>query len=252
MDQRLHSAFVLMLAVFALPSSANAQLIVLTSGGFVDAYEELRPAFEKAKHVSITMLRGASQGTEPTTIGAQLRRAVHADVVILSRDGLAELLAEGRIAEGTQTDLARVPLGVGVRAGAAHPDITTVAAFTQTVLHAKSIGIRSTSGNYLTTTVFPKLGIADAVAGKLKSGSAREIAAGDAEIAVLPVSELVHKPGVDYIGTIPAEIQLVQVFTAAILKSAKNPELSKQLIAFLASKDASAAISKSGMEPLRR
>src|SRR3954447_24916229 len=97
MNQRLPfalGAFLQAAVGLALPSALTAQITVLTSGGFVDAYQELRPTFEKAHKVTITTLRGASQGPGPNTIGAQLRRGVHVDVVIGSRDGLKELIAE--------------------------------------------------------------------------------------------------------------------------------------------------------------
>jgi molybdate transport system substrate-binding protein len=256
MNQRLLSALGVFLpipaviAVLALPCALTAQITVMTSGGFADPYQELRAQFEKANHLTIATLGGASQGPGPNTIGAQLRRGVHADIVIMSRDGLDELIAEGRIAAGTQVDLARVPLGVGVRTGAARPDVSTVEAFKQTLLRAKSIGLQSTSAIYITTKLLPKLGIADAISGKVNSGGAPAIAAGETEIAVLPVSELLNKPGVDFIGTIPAEIQLVQVFSAAVVAGSKEPRLSGQVIAFLASEEARAAIRKSGMEPV--
>ncbi|MEO8131877.1 MAG: substrate-binding domain-containing protein [Bryobacteraceae bacterium] len=250
MNQRALGLVLQIAFVLALPLAATAQITVLTSGGFVAAYQELRPTFEKAYNLSITTLRGASQGTGPDTIGAQLRRGVHADIVIMSRDGLNELIAQGRIAAGTPIDLARVPLGVAVRAGAPRPDISTVEAFKQTLLRAKSIGVQSTSAIYMTTKLLPKLGIAKAVSGKLNNGGAAAIAAGETEIAVLPVSELLRKSGVAFIGTIPAEIQLVQIFSVAVLADSKELRLSRQLIAFLASEDARAAIRNSGMEPV--
>ena len=101
-----------------------------------------------------------------------------ADVVILSREGLAELLADGRIVKGSDVDLASVPLGVGVRAGTPRPDIATVNAFKQTLLRAKSIGIQSTSAIYLKTRVFPQLGIGGAFADKLSEAGADEVASG--------------------------------------------------------------------------
>src|SRR5882724_7832067 len=105
MNRRLLSAlgvFLQITLVLALPSASTAQITVLTSGGFAASYQELRPKFEKANNLTIVTLGGASQGTGPNTIGAQLRRGVHADLVIMSRDGLDELIAEGRIAAGTQ------------------------------------------------------------------------------------------------------------------------------------------------------
>jgi molybdate transport system substrate-binding protein len=149
----------------AVASPSSAQVRVLISGGFSAAYQELLPQFEKRTGITVTTTRGASQGGPgPISIETELRGGLPADVVIMSREGLAELLAEGRIVIGSDVDLASVPLGVGVRVGTARPDISTVDAFKQTLLRAKSIGIQSTSGMYLKTKVFPQLGIADALA----------------------------------------------------------------------------------------
>jgi hypothetical protein len=126
--------------VLFLPAASLAQVKVLMSGGFSAAYQELLPQFENTTGITVTTARGASQGDGPTTIGAQLRRGVPADMVIMSRDGLAELFAEGRIVVGTDVDLGRVLLGVGVRAGTPHPDISTIDTFKQSLLRAKAIG----------------------------------------------------------------------------------------------------------------
>ena len=150
-----------MTLVLILPAALPAQVTVLMSGGFSAAYQELLPQFEKSTGITVSTARGASQGDGPTTIGAQLRRGQPADMVILSREGLADLIAEGRIVLGSDVDLACVPMGVGVRAGTPHPDISTVNAFKQTLLSAKSIGIQSSSAIYLKTKVFPQLGITD-------------------------------------------------------------------------------------------
>jgi len=76
------------------------------------------------------------------------------------------------------------------------------------------------------------------------------VAAGDAELAVMPVSEILRVPGIDFAGTIPPEIQLIQLFSAAVVAGSKEADAGKRLIEFLASDGASAAIQKSGMEPL--
>ena len=234
--------------VLALPAASHAQVRVLMSGGFSSAYQELLPQFEKTTGITVTTARGASQGDGPTTIGAQLRRGVLADVVIMSREGLAELFTEDRIVVGSDVDLGRVPLGVGVRAGTSHPDIGNVDAFKQTLLHAKSIGIQSSSAIYLRTKVFPQLGITSALAGKLTGAGAANVASGETEMVVLPVSEILHVPGVDLVGAIPADIQFVQVFAAAVVMGAKYPAAAKRLIAFLASEKATPAIEKTGMK----
>jgi molybdate transport system substrate-binding protein len=78
------------------------------------------------------------------------------------------------------------------------------------------------------------------------------VARGDAELAIQPVSEILHMPGVELVGPIPQDLHQVAVYAAAIVAGSKEPEASRRLIAYLSSDDASAAIKKSGMEPSRR
>jgi molybdate transport system substrate-binding protein len=235
-------------------TNKSAQLNVLISGGFAGAYEQLLPEFQRMSGIKVTTGSGASQGSGPQTIAAQLSRGVAADVVILSREGLNELIAANRIATGTDVNLARVPLGVAVRAGKPKPDVSTVDSFKQVLLKAKTIAIPgSTGGIWLTTDVFPRLGIAKKINVKLTprgTGATGMVAAGEADIAVMPVSEILHAAGVDFVGTIPPEIQLAQVFSAAVVAGSREIEAPKRLIEFLASARASKIIRKSGMEPL--
>ena len=110
-------SFVSFAALLFWPVAASAQLNVLISGGFSGAYEKLLPEFERTSRIKVTTGSGASQGTGPQTIAAQLARGVPANVVILSREGLSELIAAKRIVAGTDVDLARVPLGRGGAGG---------------------------------------------------------------------------------------------------------------------------------------
>ena len=245
---------ILVAAVLAISgaSFAQVQLKVIVSGGFIAAYREALPEFEQTSGITVTTAGGGSQGKGPNTIGAQLSRGVPADVVILSKEGLADLIAEGKIATGTNVDLAQSPVGVSVRAGAPKPDITTVDAFKQTVLRAKSITFPdSTVGLYLTGKLFPQLGIADEVMPKITYVGANAVAKGNAEIAVQAVSEILHVPGTDFVGTIPAEIQYISVFSAAVVANSQETEAAKRLIAFFASESAAEAMKDNGMEPLR-
>ena len=235
-------------------TNGSGQVHVLISGGFSGAYEKLVPEFERTSGIKVMTGSGASQGTGPQTIAAQLARGVAADVVILSREGLTELIAANRIAAGTDRDLARVPLGIAVRAGMPKPDVSSIAAFKQLMLNAKSVAMpASTSGIWLQKDLFPRLGIADRICAKPAprgSDATRMVAAGDADLAVMPVSEILHAPGVEFAGSIAAEIQFLQTFSAAIVAGSKHPEGSKRLIEFLASARAAEAIRKSGMEPI--
>jgi molybdate transport system substrate-binding protein len=241
-------------ALLTVPPIASAQVKVIISGGFSGPYERLLPEFERTTGIKVETGSGASQGSGPQTIGAQLARGVPADVVILSREGLAELIAKQRIAPGTDVDLARTPLGVAVRAGAAKPDVSTLERFKQVMLKAKVVAVpSSTSGIFLIKEVLPRLGIANRVNVKATArgtGAAALVASGEAEIAVMPVSEIVHAPGVDYAGPVPEEIQLHQVFAAAIVAGSKQMEAARRLIAFLSSERSSAVIRAGGMEPL--
>jgi molybdate transport system substrate-binding protein len=235
-------------------TDGSAQLYVLISGGFAPAYEKLLPEFERTSGFNVKTGSGASQGAGPQTIAAQLARGVPADAVILSREGLSDLISANRIAAGTDKDLAHVPLGVGVRSGTVKPDVSTVEAFKQILLKAKAVALpESTSGIWLMADLFPRLGIADRISlrpAARGSDATRMVAAGEVDVTVQPVSEILVAPGVDFAGSLAPEIQFVQTFSAAVLAGSKQIDGAKRLIEFLASARAAEAIRNSGMEPL--
>jgi molybdate transport system substrate-binding protein len=248
---------VLVVALTALlvgPQGAFAQMKVLISGGFSGTYERLLPEFEQTSGIKVTTGSGASRGDGPQTIGAQLARGVPADVVILSREGLDGLVAANRIAAGTDVDLAQVGIGVAVRAGSSKPDLSTVEIVKQALLNAKTVAVpASTSGIWLTTNLFPRLGIAEKINVKVTprgAGAAEMVAAGDADLAVLPVSEVLHAKGVDLAGVFPSEIQFIQTFSAAVVAGSNEMQAGKRLIEFLSSPRSSEVIRNSGLEPL--
>jgi len=226
---------------------------VIISGGFQASYRQLLPGFESASGISVTTLSGASQGKGPETIAAQLGRGVAADVVIMSREGLTELMAAGRILAGSDADLATAALGAAIPKGVRRPDIHDVDALKSTLLNAKLIAVpASTSGIYLIEEVFPRLGLAGKVNVKVTprgSQSAQLAACGEADIALQPVSELLGVEGLDYLGELPREVQLIQMFSAAIVAGSKELEAGKRLIAHLRTPEAAAIIRKNGMQP---
>jgi molybdate transport system substrate-binding protein len=241
-----------------VPASA-AEIHVLISAGFHSVYEELAPAFERASGHHLVTVRGPSMGDSPESIPARLARNEAADVVILDGKATDELAKRGLVRADSKTELARSLIGMVVREGATKPDIASVDAFRNTLLAAKSIAYSdSGSGTYLSTILFAKLGIADAIAAKSRkvrgppSGEpvAAVVARGDAEIGFQQVSELMHVAGITYVGTIPAELQPGFSFAAAITNTAKEPDAAKALIRFLASKEAEPVIVKAGMQPM--
>jgi molybdate transport system substrate-binding protein len=182
-----------------------------------------------------------------------------ADVVILDGAAADELGRQGLVRSDSKIELARSLIGMMVRAGAAKPDIGSVDALRSTLVASKSIAYSdSASGTHLSTTLFSKLGIADQVADKSRkvrgppSGEpvAAVVARGEAEIGLQQVSELIHVPGITFVGTIPDEVQLVTVFAGAPTSAVRQPEAANTLIRFLASGEAAPAISKAGLMPL--
>jgi len=232
-----------------------AQLEVMISGGFSGPYKQMLPAFERQTGIQVVTKSGASQGLGPNTIKAQLAAGTSADVVILSREGLAELIGQNKILPSSDVDLAQAPLGLAIPAGSPKPDISTTKAFSDALVKAKKIVVPgSTSGIYLTEELFPKLGISKQISVQVTERGTQStaiLAAREANIAIQPSSELVNVPGIDYVGAIPNSIQLVQTFAAAIAINSKNPEAAKKLIEYLSSSSATGPIKNGGMNLVR-
>jgi molybdate transport system substrate-binding protein len=174
-------------------------------------------------------------------------------VVILSREGLAELIAANRIIAGTDFDLARVGIGVAVPTGTSKPDVASVEGFKKALLQARTVVVPgSTSGIWLVNELFPQLGVADKINVVVRprgTDATAMLAAGEADLGVLPTSEIVYAKGVDLAGNIADEIQFMQTFSAAIVAGSHAIDASKRLIEFLTSAHAAEAIRRSGMEP---
>jgi len=146
-----------------------------------------------------------------------------------------------------------------VRAGQPKPDIGTVEALRKTLLAAKSIAYSdSSSGTYLSTVGFKKLGIAEEIAGKTRkvrgppSGEpvAAVVARGEAEVGFQQVAELIHVAGADFVGTVPAEIQPPTFFVGALPKNSQHPDAAVALLRFLSSAEAASVIIRAGLKPL--
>ena len=240
------------------PASA-ADLHVMISAGFYQVYADLGPAFERATGHHLVTTRGPSMGDSPEAIPTRLGRGELADVVILDGATADELARRGLLRAGSKVDFALSQIGMVVRAGAAKPEIGSVDAFKQTLLAAISIAYSdSGSGTYLSTTLFKQLGIADQIAGKSRkvrgppSGEpvAAVVARGEAEIGFQQVSELLHVPGVTFVGAIPADLQPGFSFSGAITTAATQPDAALALLRFLASPEAGATITKAGLTPI--
>ena len=235
---------------------ADAQDIrVMTSGAFTAAFNELTPVFEGATGHKILTTYGGSMGSAPDAIPNRLQRGEPADIVIMAASALDDLIKQGKVVSGSRVDLVRSTIGAAVRAGAPKPDISSVDALRRALLQAKSIAYSSSaSGVYLSTELFPRLGIADQIAAKSKKVDSDPVglvvARGEAELGFQQISELRPVKGIDIVGPLPGDAQRVTIFSAGIVASAKQPAAAKRLIAFLASPAAAPAIARSGLEPI--
>jgi molybdate transport system substrate-binding protein len=239
-----------------LASSANAaEVRVMISGGLTAAYKELVPEFERLTGNKVLTAYGPSMGTTVNAIPVRLERGEPADVLIMVGYALGDLVKQGKVVADSRVDLVKSPIGIAVKSGAPKPDISSVDAVKRALLATKTIAYSdSASGVYVSTEMFEKLGIADAMRDKARKIPATPVgeivARGDAEIGFQQVSELLPVQGIDIVGQLPSELQKVTVFSAGIASVSKEPDAGKALIKFLASPAASAAIIKSGMEPI--
>lgn len=260
MTRRPHASRMVALSAAALlvAAAASAQEVhVVTSGGFTEAYKQLAPRFERDTHIRVVSAFGASMGATPDAIPNRLNRGEPIDVIILAAPGLDELIKQGKVEAGSRVDLVRSLIAMAVRTGAPKPDISTVDAFKRTLLQAKSVGSSdSASGVYLRTVLFPRLGVAEQLKPKSKVIEAYErvgdaVARGDVEIGFQQVSELRPVPGITIVGPLPVGAQQVTIFSAAIVKGAKNAAAGKKLIEFLSSPAVAPVVEQTGLEPIR-
>ena len=239
-----------------LAGSANAaEVRVMISGGLTAAYKELVPEFERLTGNKVLTAYGPSMGTTVNAIPVRLERGEPADVLIMVGYALGDLVKQGKVVADSRVDLVKSPIGIAVKSGAPKPDISSVDAVKRALLATKSIAYSdSASGVYVSTEMFEKLGIADAMKDKARKIPATPVgeivARGDAEIGFQQISEMLPVSGIDIVGQLPPELQKITVFSAGIASVSREPDAGRALIKFLASPAASAAIIKSGMEPI--
>ena len=225
---------------------------VMSSGAFGPAYLSLIPELQRLTGKTI-VTASTSLGSGENTLDKRLRRGEVVDIVIVAEGLMRQLTTEGLVQAEGSAPLARSSIGLAVRAGAPKPDISTADALRNTLLQAKSIGYSaSVSGQYFTTQLVQRLGIADQVLGKCQvvaGGVGVVVARGELEIAVQQMSELLPVAGLAHITPLPPEVQIVSVFSAGVAASCPEVAMAREVIRFLAGPGAASAIVKSGLTP---
>ena len=247
------SALVVALTLSLCVTVSAAEVRVMTSGAFTAAYLALIPSCATARGDTVVTVT-TTMGTGDASIPSRLQRREAADVVIVDRDALNDLIARGAVRPGSRVDLARSAIGMAVRTGAPKPEINSTDAFRRTLLAAASIAYSaSVSGDYLSGELFERLGVASDVRPKSRRIVGERVGAvvarGEAEIGFQQISELLPIAGIDYLGPLPPELQKVTVVSAGLAAGAAQPEAAEAFIGCLASREAAATVARSGLEP---
>ena len=159
----------LLLAALLLSASPvfADEIRVVSSGGFAVAYKELAPKFEAATGHTLVAEWGPSMGTTVDAVPQRLARKEPIDVVIMVGYALGKMVEQGAVAPADATELARSPIAMAVKAGAAQPDIGNVDGLRAALLAAKSVAVSdSASGVYIMETLFKKLWIEEQMKGR--------------------------------------------------------------------------------------
>ena len=222
---------------------------MLSTLGLMGAMRSLASAFEAETGIHV------DADFAPTlALLKRLRAGEAADLVILTREGLDDMIGEGRVLAGGAADLARSYVGIAVRAGQAHPDIGSEAALRTTLLAARSVAYSrlGASGVYFAQLI-ARMGIAAEINAKatvVEQGfTAERLVTGEADLAVQQLSELKQVEGIEVVGPIPHELQTPAVFSAGRIADAKHAEAAERLLCYLASPEVAPALRQSGLEP---
>ncbi|MFL6796896.1 MAG: molybdate ABC transporter substrate-binding protein [Xanthobacteraceae bacterium] len=240
-----------LLAAGAMRNAQAAEIKVLTAGAFKQVLVALLPAFEQETGHKVVL--------DNDTVGALSKRIEGGetfDVAVLTPGAVRDLTGRGKLVQGSEVNLARVGVGVMVRAGAALPDISTVEAFKRALLEAKSVAYidpasGGSSGIYV-ASLLEKLGIAAQIKpkAKLKQGGyvADLLVKGEAELGIHQISEIVPVKEVTLVGPLPPEVQNYTTYAAAISTTARQSDAARALLKTLTTPAAAAVLKSKGME----
>jgi molybdate transport system substrate-binding protein len=251
--KKLALASLLTLPLAPQSHAAGAEIRIICSNGIKGAMDQLIPEYERTSGRHLDIQYGAS---------AVLKRTIEGgapfDLTILTPAVIDDLTKEGKIAAATRIDIAKADLGVGVRAGASKSNIGTPDGIKRRLLAAKSItfareGAATTAINHM----FERLGIAADLKSRIvlqnASGKAEEsVAAGENELVLAPVSEIIPVHGIQVLGRFPSEFQSPLIMTAGLSAKPENAQAAQAFVKFLTSPAAAPAIQASGMQPMSK
>jgi len=227
---------------------------VVSSGGFAQTYEELAPIFAMQTDNRLYFTRSFSSGASNNSIPMRLDRGEDIDVVIMTGSPLDELMDKGKLLPGSKVQLASSLIACAVKHGEPRLDISTATKLKSVLLNAKSMAYSNgASGNYIKNDLMSALGIKEQMASKLKLTPAKPvgdvIASGEVQMGCQQLSELTAVKGVDIIGLLPQELQLITPFYGAVTTTSKVPNQARDLLIFLKSPANNHLYEKNGLTP---
>jgi molybdate transport system substrate-binding protein len=240
--------------IFLFAQKTPAQgtdLLVVVSDGIKPSVEELAPQIEHSIGRKLT-----TQFNSSKALRDKIQSGEQFDVAILTTDIIDDLIKQGKIAAGTRTDIARTGMGVGIRAGATKPDVSTPEALKRTLLSAKSITFNPSGASAPHVfDIFQRLGIAENVKSKLilkenaEPGRPQiDVADGKADLVITLIPEIKFFKGVELAGPVPAELQSYISFAGGVATNSHNADAGKALIKFITSPAAAPTLKAKGEE----
>lgn len=232
--------------------AAGGELRVLATNALRTVILERVPQFDLARGHFTSVDFGSANSILSRILGGE-----EADLLIATGAAIDELVTRGTVIAGSRVDLASAGIGVCVRAGARRPDVVSVTAFRRALLDAKSVAYTLTgqSGVYF-ASVIERLGIAVEIKAKARVSAGgligEVVARGDAELGVQQISEILAVPGVELVGPLPPELQLMTLFSAGVCTGSRQAETARALIRFLATPDTAQLMRTKGLEPVAR
>jgi len=245
---------VVLLLLAATGTAGAAEIDAFISTAIKAVTDEVLPPFARAHGHSIRASYGPSGALIPRLLRGEL-----VDVLLTDRAAVDALIAQGNIASG-RTDLARVGIGIAVRKGAPRPDVSSPEALRRALLAARSVAHADPAGGSITAAhirgVFERLGIAAQVAPKVRLAAGGPngrvsvlVASGEAEIGLQQASELLSNPEVEVIAMLPAELQQITVYSAAVAARAREGAAAQALIGALTAPSAAPIWRAKGLDP---
>jgi molybdate transport system substrate-binding protein len=240
---RSHFArFVLLgvIVVFGAIAAARAdELRVFCPRAVATVLGEIGPQFEQKTGYKLVLTVEVA-----SALGRRVDAGEAFDVFAGTPPQVAAFIKDGKLIGDTRAGLVRSGIGVEVRAGAPKPDISSVEALKRMLLDAKSIGYlkEGTSGVYVASMI-DRLGIADAIKSKVTRPDS------DIVIGMVATTQILTSPGVELVGSLPAELQSYVSFVGAVGSNSHAPDVARELIKFLTGETALPVIKSQGMEP---